>query len=135
MRELVTFFRPGIAVPQNNLKVGRHGQLYHGNSGLTPWRAGLTYSAQLALPDDWELYPDAVELYAVYFYARPKSNKSKFKVTVPDVGNLDKSLEDALSGVVYVDDKQIVHHSTWKKWVDLDNEEPGVLVRVVALGV
>lgn len=54
-------------------------------------------------------------------------------MSVPDLGNVVKALEDSLSGVVYIDDRYIVEQHYVKAWTEED-QDPGVYVEIVALG-
>lgn len=66
----------------------------------------------------------------------PSSKSKKFKqaaadgVEKPDVDNIAKTVTDALSGVIYKDDKQIVSLTVANRYA----EEPGVKVTVQVLG-
>jgi len=92
----------------------------------------VAYAAQQALPEDWEPYVGPVAVEGAYIYARPKNPSSEYKTSVPDLGNLDKAVEDALSGVVYLDDRYIIDHRYVKSWAEED-QDPGVYVKVIAL--
>lgn len=81
----------------------------------------------------------AVRLAVVAYIAVPKSyGKAKradclagriLPILKPDFDNIAKSVADALTGVLWVDDKQVVHGSCLKVWA----EEPSLYVRVQAL--
>lgn len=68
---------------------------------------------------------------AVFIYAVPKRNPNKvepgsFCLRKVDRGNLLKLIEDAMSGIVYVDDSQIVCGDVRKVW----GTENATIVRV-----
>ena len=46
--------------------------------------------------------------------------------TKPDVSNIVKGIEDALNGIWYKDDSQIVHEYSMKQYA----REPGVIVKM-----
>lgn len=51
------------------------------------------------------------------------SDKKKIampKMTRPDLDNLDKLVMDALNGIAYVDDGQVVAKNSYKFWCDVD---------------
>lgn len=53
-------------------------------------------------------------------YSKKKRDElvGKYYVGVCDLDNLEKAIYDSLNGVVWTDDKQIVEHSTRKKWTE-----------------
>lgn len=74
------------------------------------------------------LYAEPLKLDVTFFCTIPKSYSKKrrdemdgtFKATKPDLDNFEKALYDAMNGVMYVDDSQIVEHTTRKIWVKDD---------------
>lgn len=67
----------------------------------------------------------------VFEVPRPKSTPKRVQYPIkrPDLSNMLKAIEDALTGVVYRDDAQIVELSVTKRF----GPTPGVAVRVEAL--
>lgn len=49
----------------------------------------------------------------------------------PDCSKFLRSTEDAMTGVVYFDDHQVVQHSTGKRWAD-PGEKPGARIKITA---
>jgi Holliday junction resolvase RusA-like endonuclease len=68
----------------------------------------------------------------IFYLPRPKSAPKRVvhHLTKPDVSNLVKIVEDALNGVVWYDDKQIVRLVAEKMF----DERPGVELEVQELG-
>lgn len=73
------------------------------------------------------------------FFHRPKNMIWKkrlmpreFKTSTPDNDNLEKSVYDALKGVVWHDDSQISINQTWKMICSGD-EQPHVCVTITAM--
>lgn len=100
---------------------------------INRWRSDVRDAARRALPPSFELLTGEVRLGAVLYFGRPKSHylpitKSRPEpVLRPDAptyvigrGDIDKhvrSVMDALSLVVYVDDQQVVSFGrTEKLW-------------------
>lgn len=82
---------------------------------------------------NWLDQPVIVEIVA--FYAMPKANPGRrnkmligeLRPTIkPDADNIAKIIMDALNGVAYNDDKQVVGLSVKKRYA----EEPKVIIRV-----
>lgn len=79
----------------------------------------------------------AVELSLMIYRVPPKSASKRRReamlageirpTTKPDVSNILKGVEDALNGIVYKDDSQIVQYGTVGKWYA---EEPRVEITV-----
>ena len=64
---------------------------------------------------------EPLEVHISAFFVRPKSNKKKEPVTVrTDLDNIAKSILDALNGLVYVDDRQVVRLHASKEWGDVE---------------
>jgi crossover junction endodeoxyribonuclease RusA len=88
------------------------------NSKLKPWRQEIAGVAQSAMRLSnfglLENVPVAVE--AAFYFDKPKSAKKslKYKITKPDCDKLLRGLFDALTGIVFKDDAQIVECSLRK---------------------
>ena len=59
-----------------------------------------------------------IGLVATFYFEKPKSTPKRVvhKITKPDYDKLARSLSDALSGIVYKDDSQIVFGQQEKKF-------------------
>lgn len=103
------------------------------NPRLRSWRADVSSTAReqmdVEFGRDFVPIKTAVMLSMVFYRPRPKGhygtgrNADKLKdsapaypTTKPDTLKLARAIEDALSGVVYHDDAQIVSHSIEKRW-------------------
>ena len=79
-----------------------------------------------------------VELQVMAAYAWPSSWSKKrradpleaWKVSRPDADNLSKLVADALNGLAFVDDAQVVSLHVWKRYETI----PLLAVRVTSLG-
>jgi Holliday junction resolvase RusA-like endonuclease len=77
----------------------------------------------------------AVAIEVTFIFARPKSVGKKYgsarlpHVSRPDLDNVLKSLLDALSGLIFLDDSQ-VHVARVEKWKAAATEQPHTLVRI-----
>lgn len=70
-------------------------------------------------------YDSDIILYVVFSF---KSKKKGFKNTRPDIDNLLKFIIDAMKGLVYKDDSQIVALSTMK----INNKEDYIDIKILA---
>lgn len=105
------------------------------------WRAVVAKTAMVA----WRGQPllDApLRLSLVFYLVRPKGHFTAhgtlrmdapaWPTVKPDALKLARSVEDALSGVVYVDDARVVEHTLSKEYVR-GAYQPGVSVAVFRL--
>jgi crossover junction endodeoxyribonuclease RusA len=80
------------------------------NSKLKPWRQEIAGIAQCEMEKRRLALIEGVPISvrADFFFDRPKSVKKLFKLTKPDCDKLLRGLFDALTGVVFKDDSQVV---------------------------
>ncbi len=94
----------------------------------TAWANRITLAAQAVRPP----VPLAGALTArlVFYRTRPKSaRRVRWPTTRPDLGNLSKGLLDALEGIVYHDDAQLVELAEAKRFADESpTGQPGVAI-------
>lgn len=72
---------------------------------LQNWKSQVSTAAQNALADDVEPTLDNVSVTITYYY----------EDTSPDVDNIIKPIQDALIGIVFVDDDQVVDTKSRKR--------------------
>ncbi len=104
----------GFVNPKNGRVI-----LVESSSKVKPWRALVAHAAREQMNYDLQsIMAGPVRMDVNYFLKRPMSHYRKngelrpdapaFVKTKPDLSKLQRSTEDALTGVVYVDDSQIV---------------------------
>ena len=147
---MIQFTVPGIAQTAGSKRAfpfkrkdGRLGvAVSDDNPRSKDWKAAVAWSAKQAVMQqmgtDFVPLRCALEVEFTFYRARPKSHKvgkagpSKawreypFPVSRPDVLKQARAIEDALKGVLYHDDSQIVTETLRKRW----GEAPGVEVVV-----
>lgn len=99
------FFVGGNPIPQGSLKV-INGNVLHTNAReLKRWRAdiGNTYKLMNKPPID-----GAVQLELTFVLAKPKTVKRIYPFVRPDLDKLCRAVLDALTGIAYKDDQQVV---------------------------
>lgn len=110
----------GLPVPQGSKNVFR-GHLVDTNAPkLRPWRADIRATAAESMGED-PPHPEAVRVHATFHFPRPRShygtgrNAAVVKKTAPtavavrpDLDKLTRALLDALTGVAWRDDSQVV---------------------------
>lgn len=112
----LTFSVDGDPVPQPRPRIttrGQHGHAYvPADHPVHAYRASLAAAARAAGAG---VHGDAVEMVIDFVFARPKSHlrKSGLAANAPswprkDIDNLEKAVLDALNGVAWNDDSQVV---------------------------
>lgn len=120
------------AEPQGSMKgfvlPGKNGAkaraiLTSDNTKLKPYRQEITRAAMLALRDLELQEPFAekhvpVSLVIDFYLDRPPSipKKRTFMTVRPDLSKLIRSTEDAMTGILYVDDSQVVEFNSRKHY-------------------
>jgi Holliday junction resolvase RusA-like endonuclease len=84
-----------------------------------------------AKPTGWEPIVGPVRLEIAVYQRVSKSSKTAWSITKPDLSNVVKSIEDALLGLAYEDDRQVAEIEA-SKWECAKDKEPYVLVNVMS---
>jgi len=118
--DAITFHVEGTPRPQGSLTVwrtpeGRKAHIAHaGGVPFLRWRASVTTAALLAFTECPPFTgPVAVSLT---FALDRKGGGGVYPVGHPDLDKLTRAVLDALGGVAYADDSQVVVLSTRKAW-------------------
>ena len=132
---LIEFGVSGLPAPQGS-KNPWGGE---SSKNLRPWRNDIAVAAQKQMQGQ-PPHPEPVMLRAVFVFPRPKhhygtgrnagvrkASAPGWKSSAPDLDKLVRALGDALTGIVFRDDAQIVELQAVKIW----GEHPGVTVTVV----
>ena len=139
LKLIVDFTVDGVPVGKGRPKFARRGNFV---TAYTPAKT-KTYEEQVALvsqnamkTENKVICPSPVQLNMDIFVPIPKSwskikreralNGVEYPTTKPDSSNILKSIEDAMNGIVFEDDKQIINHCITKRYSD----NPRVEVRV-----
>lgn len=132
--ESLTFTVYGAAQPAGSKKAvpmgGRWGVIDDNKKGR-PWKNQVAQQAGLAMAGR-ELFRGPISLTLTFHVRRPKGHFGKrgllpsaplFPTVKPDVLKLARAVEDALSGVVYNDDAQIVTEVLMKRYGEPEQVE------------
>lgn len=111
----ISFTVFGTPVPQGSMrgfKRGKHVILTSDNTNLKPWRQEIAGAATVEVTKQGFApikRPHAAWLIATYYFDRPKSVKKTLeKTTKPDLDKLLRATKDALKGIIYDDDSQVM---------------------------
>jgi crossover junction endodeoxyribonuclease RusA len=129
-------FVPGKPIPEGSTTAyvrGGHANTTHANARvLRPWRAEIHAVIRAATPErtiDIPTGPVAV----VLTFLMPRRTAEPKRSTPPhtrkpDLDKLIRAVMDAMTGVVYADDAQVIHVAADKRTAAI-GEQPGVLIR------
>ena len=139
----MTFMVEGEAIPQGRPRFTRQGHAYD-PAKSRDYKEQVALAASFAMRGE-EIFPKGIPLKCVItiWQKMPKRFTKKQKqlaeteflrpTVKPDVDNIAKAITDAMNGIVYADDAQIVELVCGKYYA----EEPRVMVKVspYAMGV
>lgn len=135
----LSFYVDGRPAPQGSKKyMGHRGGkpiLLESSKSLKEWREKIAWHARQArnnvahrgVVENW---PVGVQLD--FYFRRPKS-APRFRrspIVRPDVDKLTRAVLDALTGVVFKDDSQVVGLHATKSYLDDDSTTEGVRIAV-----
>lgn len=132
--------RPAGALAIGRAKDGRQFLRHRGGNALSEWKNAIRDAAGALVTD---LEREAVAVRATFYVARPAGHYGKnglrgsapaypIKRSAGDVDKLARALLDALTGVVFADDSQVVDLDVSKRYADTGPVR--LDVRVSALG-
>ena len=125
-----SFFVPGIPKPKGSMrsfvnpKTGGVVSL-NNDKGTKPWQTTMHYSASQHVTSVCE---GPVCLTLTFYMRQPQKPKFPVPAVRPDIDKLARTVLDALTGVVYLDDCQVVELAIKKCY----GAQVGVLVEVKA---
>jgi len=115
---MASCFVPGIPIPKGSTKAfpftRKNGKLgvsvTNANDKTKPWQDVVAEVAKKELSWNGVVWTGAVSLSVQFMLPRPKSlrNRTAWHTKRPDLDKLARSVGDALTGVAYVDDSQVV---------------------------
>lgn len=139
-----TFKVLGKPAPQGSKRHVGKGVMVESSKRCKPWRQDVRHTVMELLPDGWYANMDkAITLSCVFVFARPKNHfrtNGQLKPSAPkhcsgrigDISKLVRAVEDAMTGVVYNDDAQIINLIAHRRFAN-DREQPCAIITVTAL--
>ncbi|MFG1794191.1 RusA family crossover junction endodeoxyribonuclease [Nocardia sp. NPDC049149] len=122
-------FVPGIPAPQGSKRHVGKGRMVESSKELGPWRAQVALAVHSL---GWPLHEGAVGVDLMFVMPRPKSTpKSKTPPATrrPDADKLARAILDAVTGVVFSDDSQVIDLRSRKRLARI-GEVPGVAIHI-----
>lgn len=132
---LLEMFVPGRPAPQGSHRHVGNGIMVESSKAVGPWRTVVAWHAAQA----WTATPLDGAVAVVYEFVMPRPSGTPKRSTPPaikrpDIEKLARAVSDALSGIVWRDDSQVVDMRLIKRLAELD-EQPGMRVQVRAVEV
>lgn len=119
----------GRPAPQGSKKHVGGGRYVEASKHLPAWRKAVTLAAKAVYSGDPLIGPVRVRI--MFRLEKPKSTKfSAAPAGKPDIDKLVRGCFDALIGVCFIDDSQVVSVEADKVWADGD---PGATIHVVTV--
>lgn len=123
-------FVPGRPAAQGSKRHVGGGRLVEQSKAVAPWRTTVAWHAA----QEFRGAPLDGPLRVVIDFVMPRPAATPRKSTPPavkrpDVDKMQRAVFDALSGVVWRDDSQVVDVHARKRLARLD-EQPGALIRI-----
>ena len=120
------------------------GRMKESSPNVMPWRQDVKFAAIDQKPVDWNT-SSPMALSVVFRFQRPAShfNKNGLSSTAPlhcisarngDLDKLVRSTNDALTGVLFDDDKLVIHINATKRFC-VQGEQPGAVITLTELNV
>jgi crossover junction endodeoxyribonuclease RusA len=142
MPNSLTFVVYGLPAPQGSKRSLGNGILVESSKAVKPWRQDVKHAALACLPPGWDT-TTPVSISVVFRFKRPQGQIGKrgLKPSAPihctsaragDIDKLQRSTLDALTGVAFDDDRQVVTVNASKRYC-LGDEPQGALITVTPL--
>jgi len=126
---VIYFSVDGKPIPQGSMKFIRPGVMIHSRAAeLALWRALVAQEAKKHIGVPLE---EPIALEAHFRLIRGKSVKRPFPTVPPDLDKLLRSIMDAGTSVIWLDDAQVTQISCSKTYADT----PGVDIGVRPIGL
>ena len=128
----------GTAAPQGSKRHLGKGVMVESSTRLLPWRQDVRFAALERRPPDWDM-TTPMQLDLTFWFARPashygtKNGITYLKANAPaqpvsarlgDIDKLSRAVLDALSGVAYLDDRQVIQLEARKAYLKGQDTAP-----------
>ena len=117
---MISFRADGNPVPQGSMKVINGHILHSQGSALAVWRSTIGLSARLAGAKPVE---GGIGIEIEFQVRRPKTVKRTFPTVAPDLDKYIRACLDALTGICYIDDSQVIDIKATKVYADNAGDE------------
>lgn len=119
----LTFTVGGQAASQGSKRHVGGGRMIESSKALGPWRERVAIVAHTAVLDaGWELALGAIIMDIEFVLMRPKATPKRVTppaIRQPDLDKCARAIGDALTGICYRDDSQIIELHLYKRLAEL----------------
>ncbi|KZM70773.1 RusA family crossover junction endodeoxyribonuclease [Nocardia terpenica] len=127
-----TCFVPGSPAPQGSKRHVGNGRMIESSKAVGPWRERVA----LAVHDEhWPQLAGPVAVVLEFVLRRPKSvpkTRTPAAIRRPDTDKLARAILDALTGIAFADDAQVIRLCAGKRLAET-GETPGVHITLTDL--
>jgi crossover junction endodeoxyribonuclease RusA len=136
----------GTAAPQGSKRHVGNGVMLESSDRVRPWRQDVRFAALEKRPPDWDM-TTPMRLDLVFWFPRPathygtKKGISYLKANAPidpvsarigDIDKLQRAVFDALTGVAYLDDRQVIDAHARKAYLRDSDLSPYTYISITA---
>jgi len=118
---------PGIPASKGSLFKGKYGQIYPADKKLKSWVNAISWQAREQAPG--EPSQAAIDLTITFNLPQASNNKKTYPTIKPDLDKLARAVLDALTGIIYYDDSQVIRLECNKAWAATD-DTPGCEIEI-----
>ncbi|WP_454199545.1 RusA family crossover junction endodeoxyribonuclease [Nocardia sp. Marseille-Q1738] len=125
-------FIPGAPAPQGSKRHVGHGRMIESSTAVGPWRERVALAVH---NEHWPLLSGAVAVDLTFVMPRPKSTpktRTPPATKKPDLDKLVRAIFDALTGIAFESDAQVVELAANKRLAD-PGCQPGAWITVADL--
>lgn len=122
-------FVPGAPAPQGSKRHVGHGRMIESSTAVGPWRERVALAVHA---ERWPLLTGPVAVDLSFVMPRPKSTpkrRTPAAIKRPDLDKLERAILDALTGIAFQDDAQVVELGASKRLASPAGQ-PGVWISV-----
>ena len=134
----------GTAAPQGSKRHVGNGVMLESSDRVRPWRQDVRFAALEKRPPDWDM-TTPMRLDLVFWFARPashygtKNGITYLKANAPvqpvsarlgDIDKLSRAVLDALTGVAYLDDRQVIQLDARKAYLKRQDTAPCTFISI-----
>jgi len=134
----------GTAAPQGSKRHLGKGVMVESSTRLLPWRQDVRFAALEKRPPGWDM-TTPMRIGLVFWFARPashygtKNGITYLKANAPahpvsarlgDIDKLSRAVLDALTGVAYLDDRQVIQLEATKAYIKEQDASPYTIIGI-----
>ena len=116
----ISFFTSGDPVPQGSMRIFNGRVSHDSGKRLNEWRDAIAWNAKIAMAGAPAAADEPVAVVVEFVLARGRTVTREQPHVKPDVDKLARAVLDALEGVAYANDSQVVSLRVDKRYAFRD---------------